>query len=349
MKKMRKLIPAFAMLLVSAIMMSTASFAWFSMNEEVTATGMEIQAKAAGNLLISTAPMTAADQEVEVEALLINVQNNRKVNLTPITWTDNGQTKEWQIPNDAAVVDPLYGNLTGGALEKYTATDDQDGYFAEYVVYLATAGDALEACDVMVNIQGVAGVDQKIAPAYTIAFWVIAQNANGEYDDVDWNAPTHVLNYKDGKNVETKITEEAERVTIPTTYGAGVDSKVGVKVVMRVFVDGNLVEKSETTNVTKYNNMSAANTWGEFKTANAEFDPTADELYLDGAKVDVATYEEGTAMASGTYTYVDADAPTEEKTETRYYVNNQYIPTASTTFDVIFSVDDNPTQQAAGN
>ena len=45
MKKTRKLIPALAMLLISAVMMSTASFAWFSMNKQVTATGMTIQAQ----------------------------------------------------------------------------------------------------------------------------------------------------------------------------------------------------------------------------------------------------------------------------------------------------------------
>ena len=44
MKKTRKLIPAIAMLLVSLIVMSSASFAWFSMNKQVSATGMQITA-----------------------------------------------------------------------------------------------------------------------------------------------------------------------------------------------------------------------------------------------------------------------------------------------------------------
>lgn len=46
MKLTRKLIPAFIMLLVSAVLMSTASFAWFAMNNNVTATGMSVSAKA---------------------------------------------------------------------------------------------------------------------------------------------------------------------------------------------------------------------------------------------------------------------------------------------------------------
>lgn len=46
MKTTRKLIPALVMLLVSAIMLSTASFAWFATSTEVTAESMTVKAKA---------------------------------------------------------------------------------------------------------------------------------------------------------------------------------------------------------------------------------------------------------------------------------------------------------------
>lgn len=42
MKNMKKLIPALAMLVLSAVMMSTASFAWFSMNQSVSVTGISV-------------------------------------------------------------------------------------------------------------------------------------------------------------------------------------------------------------------------------------------------------------------------------------------------------------------
>lgn len=51
MKMTRKLIPALVMLLVSAIMLSTASYAWFASNDKVTATGMSVNAKAAQQFL----------------------------------------------------------------------------------------------------------------------------------------------------------------------------------------------------------------------------------------------------------------------------------------------------------
>ena len=67
MKKMRKLIPAFAMLMVAAIMMPTASYAWFSMGTKATATGMQVQAKASGNLLIDINKMTATSSGIKVD------------------------------------------------------------------------------------------------------------------------------------------------------------------------------------------------------------------------------------------------------------------------------------------
>ena len=116
MKKMRKLVPAFAMLMVAAIMMSTASFAWFTMNDQVTASGMQVQAKASGNLLISKAPMAANASSIKVDFL-----DTGKVDLIPVTFipANNGTVVGSHVTSggmwkDAAgvKVDPLYGTVT---------------------------------------------------------------------------------------------------------------------------------------------------------------------------------------------------------------------------------------------
>lgn len=52
MKSMKKLIPAIAMLLVSAVLLGTSTFAWFSMNNKVTVTGMTITTSVQSNLLV---------------------------------------------------------------------------------------------------------------------------------------------------------------------------------------------------------------------------------------------------------------------------------------------------------
>lgn len=63
MKLTRKLIPAFVMLLVSAVLMSTASFAWFAMNTTVEATGMEVKAKADSIFLEISGKKDVADDK----------------------------------------------------------------------------------------------------------------------------------------------------------------------------------------------------------------------------------------------------------------------------------------------
>lgn len=49
----RKLLPAVAMLAVSAVSLSSATYAWFTMNKEVSVKSMQVKAKAEGGLLIN--------------------------------------------------------------------------------------------------------------------------------------------------------------------------------------------------------------------------------------------------------------------------------------------------------
>ena len=51
---MKKIIPALALLLVSAVMLATSSFAWFSMNTTVTVTGMSVSTRISDNLQIAS-------------------------------------------------------------------------------------------------------------------------------------------------------------------------------------------------------------------------------------------------------------------------------------------------------
>ena len=51
---MKKLIPALAMLLVAACLMGTSTYAWFSANEYVTASGMSVKAASDGGLAIAS-------------------------------------------------------------------------------------------------------------------------------------------------------------------------------------------------------------------------------------------------------------------------------------------------------
>ena len=52
-KGLKKLIPAAGMLMLSAAMLGTSTFAWFTMNKTVSVTGMQVNTTVGSNLLIS--------------------------------------------------------------------------------------------------------------------------------------------------------------------------------------------------------------------------------------------------------------------------------------------------------
>jgi len=53
MKAFKKLVPAIALLLVSAVLLGTSTFAWFSMNKVVTVSGMSVKTSVSSNLFIA--------------------------------------------------------------------------------------------------------------------------------------------------------------------------------------------------------------------------------------------------------------------------------------------------------
>ena len=84
--KFKRLIPALAMLLVSAILLGTSTFAWFSMNTQVSATNMQVRAVAEQGILINEVA-TAADTNWDNEATAKQTATNPAL-LYPSSTTD---------------------------------------------------------------------------------------------------------------------------------------------------------------------------------------------------------------------------------------------------------------------
>lgn len=79
---MKKLIPALAMLLVAAALMGTSTYAWFSTNKNVTASGMSVKAASDGGLGIAS--YTAENSTPASTAFVTNatVEWNNHKNIT---------------------------------------------------------------------------------------------------------------------------------------------------------------------------------------------------------------------------------------------------------------------------
>lgn len=129
----RRMIPAIAMLAISAVVLSTASYAWFTMSRSVTASGITLKAVAPTNLLISD----KADGSFTEEAKL--TMNFGDYKLIPASSADGlnfytpNQIKS--ASNGAPVAETKFSKATDAL------TNAQSGYYADFKLWLKTTGE----------------------------------------------------------------------------------------------------------------------------------------------------------------------------------------------------------------
>ncbi|MBR1534877.1 MAG: hypothetical protein IJ639_10950 [Ruminococcus sp.] len=170
----RKLIPAIAMLTCSAVMLSTATYAWFTMNKTVSVTNMQVKATAEEGLLVNEVA-TYNSETWDEEATANQPTGVTAINLYP-TSTKNGtawvhaNSKKSNNAAGATAANAKSENLTAdgytvltlAADQKIGATEgsqaeinayyvDGDGdngydaeerqYYAKYTYYLKSSSD----------------------------------------------------------------------------------------------------------------------------------------------------------------------------------------------------------------
>lgn len=240
MKKMRKIIPAFAMLMVAAIMMSTASFAWFSMGTTATATGMQVQATADSSLIISTATtvekFSTANNQVTVDSITTK--------LYPATHTDEAgfEANLLKVPQDTGKVDAGNGSYAGTGWVVATGSN-----YIDYTVYLATAGAAMTGKDLFVTVSLPTGEDEVrnyIHNAVTIDFWVATWDATGDKaNTIAYSTKNVNLLTVDAATENSVELEIADNIDIPKAIDSESDTKTAyITVTMRVYFDGALTD-----------------------------------------------------------------------------------------------------------
>jgi hypothetical protein len=183
MKKFKKLIPALALLLVSAVLMSTASYAWFSMNRTVTATNLEVKAKASDSLVISNAlavgtsvthafttavstliPATHSDTYVESSAAsAVNTTNGLKFVNNPA-----------DVNASTGVAETSKTLYFGDAVNSGTTI-----YYVDYVVYIASAGQAMANTDLEVYLYRDTALEKDTTRAVTVDFYFATESTSG--------------------------------------------------------------------------------------------------------------------------------------------------------------------------
>ena len=160
MKKFKKLIPALCMLLVSAVMLGSTTFAWFSMNTTVTASGMKVEAKSDAKFLqikntgawndtdaFTSVTLEAAKKSIYPTMPVKAIAEDNK-SITPF----DGTTLVWVSTYSTDPSDATAGVGTSNNYTKVTDTvEDNYALKVDFTVRLKPNSGAAEAANLKVT------------------------------------------------------------------------------------------------------------------------------------------------------------------------------------------------------
>lgn len=231
MKKFKKLIPALCMLLISAVMLGSSTFAWFSMNNKVTANGMQVQAASNTQFLVIS-KTTTFGSEAEVELSKADGYGNDTAvypirynsGTTAITASTTGTdsisvgTNEWYTAFSSSFTD---GTQVTGAKNITEESDDFKQYVLKYTGYIGLAAGSTNNTNtfkVKATITGGNGNS-------TCALVILKQNDATTTERFAFD------------NVSNSRASEITGTT-NFTVNANTDNKKYVEVTVYVYVDG---------------------------------------------------------------------------------------------------------------
>ena len=171
---MKRIIVALTTLLISFVILTTASYAWFSLNQTVSVTNMQITANSDSvYLLISEVNTTAAGIQSEKKTTIAQTVSPDNAKVYPSAYevtdgTDFADESNWYTANSN---DPASSAIN---LATKTALTDFDGYVITYTYYFTLAVGSNPAKDLIVSSYSIAmndtadGTNETIAPMKTV-------------------------------------------------------------------------------------------------------------------------------------------------------------------------------------
>jgi hypothetical protein len=279
--KMRKLLPAFAMLTVSAISLSSATYAWFTMNKEVTVTGMMMRTKVSENLLISGDTLTsnAIKSDSDFNNSLVQQVDGL---IEPVSTVDGKTffyTAGTNVQGNGAVLNQIWSeyqpdNATemGKFAHEYALTGDDatnaKGYI-DYVYQLKAINGSVDSeirlKDLTLTYGGVSDANGQKATRVavfaenlgtkngsTVATTNPAGNMGNSVLLKAIYTPENAANFTSGKAVKTTTTLDSVTYNGDSTLNVAPNVTQYYKIIVRVWLEG----EDTTCNSTTFMNLT---------------------------------------------------------------------------------------------
>jgi len=199
----KKLIPAAGSLMISAVMLASSTFAWFTMSREVEVTGMELKTKVAGNLLICS-------DNVDDHYSALDLSEGRMGLLEPVSSINGTTGSFWYTVNATARGTKQLSNVT---VTNYNESDALANTTAGKIAYdgafnktynLGTAGETKNTF----TAETVAMTDNQLGAGYGYIDYVFYLKATTDAANQAINMTECNLIYNDGSEKAVTNGEE---------------------------------------------------------------------------------------------------------------------------------------------
>lgn len=236
MKKFKKLIPAFCAMLVSAAMLGTSTYAWFSVNKKVEAKGMSVTAQANTQYFVISTDTTFG---TEIEKTLTETQITQKGTagtgtVYPAAYgvkNEKGLADKWWTANVSKYDSTTAGDIINVSEIKVDAGEvyTNSQYFVGYSFYVGLNEKSDDFAAAKLQASVVAGAEANAAKVAAVAF----EQWEGATKKADGNSEFVQI---EGKTADG--TSHGYQTTQTYELSAG-ETKKFVKVTVYLFVDGN--------------------------------------------------------------------------------------------------------------
>jgi hypothetical protein len=212
---------------VAGFFFTDNSLAWFSENDTVEGEGISVNAKATPNLIIAKSAEELKNGEVNFS---IDFRGAAREDMIAVTHDPYSEGTFLKYVTNHYAVDTVTGNVKEGMDLGFESvpTSDNEQYFVDYEVYIASAYDLLKVSSLSATIVVPRTVDNPCFNAVSIDFYV------GEVSLEGYRGTTAVVD-------NIKGTERAAVELMPG--GATIPLNTGgeyIKVIMRCYFDGAL-------------------------------------------------------------------------------------------------------------
>lgn len=245
MKATKKIVGATAALVAALALSAGSTFAWFSSNSSVTATGMDISVATTKNIVISK------DEGFTAANVTVAFTEVGEKTLSPSTHIAEGEnyttyTSGLKYVTNPEVIDPVTGLVLGGQTANYADAVKTGAleYYIDYVVYIASPAEAFNITSLNAELECEGATQTQ--KAVSVDFYACT-NSGGTFADPSADTFKGTLNLAQKDNSSNEGTKTSLAITdiatMPTTEAKGIE------VTMRVYIDGALVDNDSNAYV----------------------------------------------------------------------------------------------------